>query len=222
MSGLFKRKAPAQTGPDTSSAIYQQQQAENQKSLARERVNRTFGYGDQPTMQARRKMYTDASGAARDLNLKYLGEDRKDATDSLTLQMARQGLSGGSTDIEGNAKIGRAYNQGVVDIGNQTDQMVRALEGQDEEARLQLLDSISQGMDAETAVNLAGTRLKTGLDNSIAQSRGRLIGNVFQNLTPVGANMAYSSGSNSAAGSVPMPSGYSGPMARPRNRTVSW
>jgi hypothetical protein len=215
-----KKQAPAPEAADTSSPIYQQQVAENNKTVARRQIEGLFG--DPLAYQARQKMYKDASGAARDLNMKYLTEDRNAAADALKLQLARQGLGGGAVDIEQNAQIGRKFNEGVTDIGAQTDAMTRALAAQDEQTKLEMLNMIDAGMDGTTAVNNATSRLNTAANNAIAQSRGRMIGNLFTNLTPVGADMAYGAGQQSTMGSVPMPGGMAAGALRPRNRTFRW
>lgn len=226
MSGLFKRKKKqVDPGPDTSSAIYQEQQLQNQKAAARQQLNKVFGYGDPAAMANRDRLYGTYTGAARDLNKKYLDEERKDAAEALSIQLARQGLGGSSTDIEQNSKINRAYNEGLVDIGNRTDEMARALKGQDEQTRLQLLSAIDQGMDSGTSLNIAHSKLNEGVNNAIAQSRGRFVGNQFANLFGGAGQMAFTAGADSARGTMPMPmqgpSGYM-PIAGRRPRTISW
>lgn len=226
MSGLFKRKQKqVDPGPDTSSQIYQQQQLENQKTAARTQLNKVFGYGDPTAMASRDRLYGTYTGAARDLNKKYLDEERKDAAEALSIQLARQGLGGSSTDIEQNSKINRAYNEGLVDIGNRTDEMQRSLKAQDEAARLQLLASIDQGMDSGTSLNLAHGKLNEGINSAISQSRGRFVGNQFANLFGGAGQMAFTAGADSARGTMPMPMQSTPsylPIAARKAKTITW
>jgi hypothetical protein len=222
MGSLFKRKQAAPAAPDTSSAIYQQQQVETNKNAARDRVNRIFGIGDAPTMDARMSMYRGAAGAARDLNMKYLNEDKALADSDLHARLAAQGLGGGSVDVEKNADMNREYNNQVVDIGNKTDDMVRQLTAADEQKRLDLLDMISSGMDENSAVNNAYTQINNSMSNAVNNSRGRFVGNTLSNIAQMFGGAAYGAGANSARGSVPMPAGGYAPTAMPRNRSVRW
>jgi len=216
---IFKKKAPAApVGPDPNDPIVQQRQAEASKAGARDEVNKLFGYRNPIAYQTRQKMFGDVTGAARDLNMKYLTEDRDKAAEQVKIAMWRQGLAGGSTDVDKNAEVNRAFQEGVVDIGNRTDEMNRSLMGADEQARLQLLEQISNGMDQGTAVEQGRARLNAGLDNAIAQSRGRFIGDLFSNISGGLGNIAYQQGQGQVPGGYQTPP--FNPIARPRNRSV--
>lgn len=217
MSKLFKKSKATVD----NSAIVQQQNLENAKINARSRLNQIFGTGTDETATKRRGMYREHANAARDLNMKYLTEDRDDAAQQLRIAMARQGLGGGSTDIEQTAKLNRAFNEGVLDIGNQTDNMVNALEAADEQARLDLLDKINAGMDAESAASAANAALQQSANNAVANTRGRFIGNQFAQLFGTLGTGLYGQGANDVRGTIPLPAGSAPPATR-RPRTFTW
>lgn len=217
MSGLnpFKKKSP---GPDTS-AITQQQQLEAQKHAARERLNKVFGIGDDAAMAARRKIYDDTAGAARELNTRYLTEDRDRAQAAMKANLYRSGLFGSSVDLEGHSELGRRYNQGLIDVGNNADALRRSLEADDEGARLDLLDKINGGMDESSVLSAGTTRLANAANTGMAQARGRFIGNLFNDMASTYDAYQFGQGRQSMAGQTPMPAGYG---ARTGQRTYRY
>lgn len=90
-----------------------------------------------------------------------------------------QGLNGGSEDIDQNALLDRTYDHGVLDLGAKADAAKADLQGSDEATRLNLLQSIDNGMDQGSAVSSALGQLKTNSDRATAQSQSQTVGDLF-------------------------------------------
>jgi len=210
-------------GSVNTGAVGQQQALENQKIVARERVKRLFGEGDPDAYVARRKLYTDTGQAARELNKTYLDEDAQRTRGTLLTNLLRSGLYGGSADINANADVNRRYNEGITQIGDQSDALERALEAEDEQTKFDLLDKIGGGMDAATAVSMGSSRMANAAQNAAQQARGRLIGDLFGNVADTYGAYQYGQGRTEGTGQIPLPPSYgrrSTTSARPR--TILW
>ncbi len=90
-----------------------------------------------------------------------------------------QGLAGGSEDVDQNAMLQRAYNEGVLQLGAKADAAKTDMMSNDEQTRLGLLQSIDAGMDEGSAVSSALGQLKVNSDRAAAQAQGTAVGDLF-------------------------------------------
>lgn len=100
--------------------------------------------------------------AMTDLN-KERGLTERDAT----FMLARQGLSGGSRDIDVNKDILDTFQQGVLKAGSMGSAVATNARSADEGTRMKLIDSVRNGLDAGTATGNAYTEMQ----NNSAKAR---------------------------------------------------
>lgn len=107
-------------------------------------------------------------------------DEQKDAAGrDLKFELFSRGLNGGSTDIDQNALLGRTYAQGITDLGAKADSMATQLRGDNEKARLGLLQSIDSGMDGNSAVSSALGQMRVASDQAAADATGTALGDLF-------------------------------------------
>lgn len=130
---------------------------------------------------ARDASYDRVRQATLDYNRNKLDTDREPAERQLRFALLRSGNSGGSLDIDQNNLLQRKYDQGILDSTNAADAAALGARSSDEKARLDLLSRINSGLDQGSAIAGASQQLQTSADNAIANAKGSVIGNVFDN-----------------------------------------
>jgi hypothetical protein len=120
---------------------------------------------------------TDAFTAGK----RKLDEAKDSAARDLRFTLFGQGLNGGSADIDENAKLGRTYDSGLLDLGAKADAASADLRGNDEQTRLGLLQAIDSGLDQGSAISSSLGQLKANSDRAAAQGAGTDLGDLFGN-----------------------------------------
>lgn len=108
-----------------------------------------------------------------------LDETKQQAGRDLKFELFARGLNGGSVDIDQNALLGRTYSQGLTDIGGKADSVANSLRGDNEAARIGLLQSIDSGMDSGSAVSSALQQMRVNADKAAADAVGTNVGDLF-------------------------------------------
>jgi hypothetical protein len=156
-------------GAEATATDFQRQQAEYEAAQNAENPNRA----------ARDRLYDTVRTSAFDSGKRRLDEGMEDAARQNKFELFARGLSGGSEDIDQNAKLNRTYTQGVMDLGAKADAARAQFRGDDENTRLQLLQSIDAGMDEGSALSSAAQRMQVAADRASADAQGTALGNVF-------------------------------------------
>lgn len=129
--------------------------------------------------QSRDSLYQSVRENAFTAGKRGLDENFQDATRKNKFELFARGLAGGSEDIDQNARLKRTYNTGLMDLGAKADAAKAGFRNADEEARLQLLQSIDNGMDAGSALSSATSRMAVAADQAAADAQGTSVGNLF-------------------------------------------
>jgi hypothetical protein len=108
-----------------------------------------------------------------------IDEQKSQANRDLKFELFARGLDGGSVDVDQNALLGRTYAQGITDLSGKADAASTQLRGDNEAARLQLLQSIDSGMDASSALSSAIGQMKVNSDRAAAEAVGTAVGDLF-------------------------------------------
>lgn len=155
------------------------------KASARARLNELFGVGDTQAAQANKTaadgLYSKVRSDAFTAGKARVDDQKAKAGRDLKFELFAKGLNGGSVDVDQNALLGRTYSQGLTDLGAKADATAADLRGNDTAARLQLLQSIDNGMDQGSAVSSALGQLKVNSDKAAADATGSNIGDLFAN-----------------------------------------
>lgn len=128
---------------------------------------------------ARDTLYSTVRDNAFTAGKRGFDERKTDATRNNKFALFAQGLQGGSVDVDENALIDRTYKQGLLDLGGKADAAKADLRGNDEQTRLQLLQSIDAGMDEGSALSSALGQLQSNGERAYAGAQGTSIGDLF-------------------------------------------
>lgn len=139
-----------------------------------------------PNAGARDALYQGVRDSAFSAGKRRIEEDNSEAQRKLKFELFARGLNGGTADVDENAKLGRAYTQGIMDLGGKADAAKAGFRSDDEATRLQLLQSIDAGMDQGTALTSATNRMQVAADKASAESMGTTVGDLFST-----GNMLY-------------------------------
>lgn len=150
---------------------------------------------------ARDLMYQKIRDEAFGAGKRGFDERRDTAKRQNKFALFAQGLAGGSEDVDQNAMLQRAYNEGVLQLGAKADSAKTDMMSSDEQTRLGLLQSIDAGMDEASAVSSALGQLKVNSDRAAAQAQGTTLGDLFADAGLLYTQSQAAKGRNSARGS---------------------
>jgi len=132
---------------------------------------------------SRDAMYADQKSNVYDLNKLEVDRQAKVAERDNRFGLARNGLMGGSVDVDSNQELDRRTNEGLLRAGGIADQSAADLKTADERTRSNLLSMAQSGIDTGSAATMALEGLKVNADN-VAQARaGATVGNLFSDLS---------------------------------------
>jgi len=116
---------------------------------------------------------------------KFFGEDlsrqKADTDRNLKFALARGGLTGGSTNIDQQKRIGENYARGVLDVERKSQGGGANLEAADQDSRMRLISMATQGLDATTAASQSASAMRSGLNAGKATDMANGLGDVFAN-----------------------------------------
>lgn len=140
---------------------------------------------------SREKLYGEQRQAVYDINARDVNRQYGDAEKANRFGLARNGLMGGSTDVDSNARIQEMTNEGLVKAGGIADNAASALRTADESARQSLIAMAQSGIDTGTAQQMAQKQLESSSQRAQGERSGASIGNLFGSLS-----QAYLRGNN--------------------------
>lgn len=175
--GFMSKEHYAKEKAKKAAAGAAQTEAERQAAIKQgvSDVNATF---DAP---GRQKQYDDFATALRANYTDDATRQKSVADRQLKFSMARNGLFGGSADADARRASGEEFQKGILTAENKTQGAVADLKGQDEEARMQLIQLVTNGLDATTGVQRAGSRMQSNLEGRQAQGYADGLGDIFGN-----------------------------------------
>ncbi|WP_462370376.1 hypothetical protein [Oxalobacter formigenes] len=130
----------------------------------------------------REKLYDEQQQAVYDLNAKAVKDQYGDAERANRFALARNGLLGGSSNIESNALLQEKNNEGLIQAQALGQQSASALRTSDEQAKQSLIATAQSGIDTGTAQQMAAAQLNSNAQSALGQRGGATIGSLFDNL----------------------------------------
>ena len=135
------------------------------------------------TPDSREKLYDEQEQAVYDLNAKDVNDQYADAERANRFALARNGLLGGSSDVESNANLQEKTNEGLVQAKALGQQAASDLRTADEQSKQSLIAMAQSGIDTGTAQQMAQAQLNANAQSALGQRGGATIGNLFDNLS---------------------------------------
>lgn len=137
------------------------------------RVNAAF---DAPE---RMKQYEDYLNAIRTQYMDDATRQKTIADRRSKFALARNGLTGGSADVDTRRRLGEEFSTGVLRSEQLAQGSASQLRAQDEGARNQLLQMIQGGLDSTTAAQRAGSALQQSAQQMKAGALTDSLGDIF-------------------------------------------
>lgn len=152
---------------------------QDRQRRAAEAIDAINGIFDQA---GRQNLYQSHRNAVYDLNTKEVERQAKQMERANRFALARNGLLGGSADIDSNAEINRRTNEGLSKAGGIADAAMADLQNADENARNNLVSMANAGTDATTAAQLAANNLRQNADAATADRSVASVGDLFNSM----------------------------------------
>lgn len=139
--------------------------------------------------ESREQMYTNQRQAVYDLNTRDVNRQAADAERLNRFALARNGLLGGSADVDSGFEINRMTNEGLMKAGGIADQAAADLRMSDERTRGNLISMAQSGIDTGTAQQMALSGLAANAEAAKSSAAAATVGDLFSGLS--GAYMGH-------------------------------
>lgn len=141
-------------------------------------VNRVF---NDPRRQGE---ISDFVNATREFYGQDLGRQKTQSDRELKFALTRNGVMGGSTQVDQQRRLGEDYQRGLLDVDRRARAAGADLETADQEARARLISLATSGLDATTAARQASESMRVGLESAKASATASGLGDVFTGMKP--------------------------------------
>lgn len=186
-------------GGDGGLAALQEQEAQRKAEVAARitEINNIFDTGG----TSRNALYDQAATNAFNLDKHYLDENRADTERMNRFALARQGLAGGSQEVDRSKALLNTYNEGLLRAGQRGGRLKAEWMQSDEDLRNNLIKQVS--VDPQ-AFNAASAQAQLSAANQARQNAGsdQTLGGLFQQFADTYALSRYNQGVNNSMGSA--------------------
>jgi hypothetical protein len=131
---------------------------------------------------SRAALYDTQRDAVYDLNKQELDRQQQEAERRIKFGLARNGLSGGSVDVDQHAKLGQRTTEGLMRVRGLADDAASELRLNDERTKQNLISMAQSGIDTGTAANMAVQGMNANAQTGLASRQIANIGNLFSDL----------------------------------------
>lgn len=121
----------------------------------------------------------DAVSATRDFHLQDLDQQKATADRQLKFSLARGGLSGGSTNLDKQAALGRDYTKGLLQVDQRANALGANIAMADQDARARLISLATSGLDATTGASQASAAMRSAIEANQSSAQMQGLGDLF-------------------------------------------
>ncbi len=178
-NGYFPEEGGCRTywkggGSNKAYKLEQQRQARMQEAI--NTINSIFDSAD------RQSLYDQHNQAVYELNKNKLDEQYQDANRANRFALARNGLIGGSAEIDSNADLQDRYAKGLVQAEALGQNAAADMQSSDESAKSNLIGLAESGLDAASAGQQAANALSTNYSKALGQQGAAAINDYFNDM----------------------------------------
>ena len=171
------RLVPHKGGGGGDSAQKLEEDRRKRAQEAYDAINRIFDNAD------REKLYQEQRDAVYQMNADEVNRQAAEAERANRFALARNGLIGGSAQIDSETEMNRRANEGLSKAGGIADEAAASLQAADENTRNNLISMATGGTDATEAAKLAASGLSQNLSNSMVDRSVATVGSLFNDLS---------------------------------------
>lgn len=142
-------------------------------------INKNWGIGDDEKYNELQGIYDSVEQDVVDYYKPGLDKQFGNYVRQLNFNLARNGLSGGSVDVDKNNDAQQSYDDGLINIKGKGSAARSQAELGDEGIRLDTVNSVTGGMDRNLAWENAINQMQTSNNNAYTANTAETLGNVF-------------------------------------------
>lgn len=142
----------------------------------------------------REKLYGTITQDASARLLSKLAEDRNDAERGTRFQLARQGLAGGSADIDQNAELLSKFNEGSMEAATAALAAANSARSADEKTRVGIINNIRNGMAQSDALSSSYAALTNNANEARDAAMATDIGGFFDDINNMNRQREFNLG----------------------------
>ena len=152
-------------------------------------INKALGGGLFESMETvesplanRQQLYDQQKSAVFDINKRDVDRQFQETERATRFGLARNGLMGGSEDVDSRARLQDINNQGLIKASGLGDAAAADLRTADERSRQSLISMAQSGVDTGTMQGMALRNLDATAQDAAGTRSGATIGNLFSDL----------------------------------------
>lgn len=153
--------------------------------------------------EEREKLYGKVATDFTNNSMVDLNKERDITARDLNFQLARQGLSGGSRDVDANAEVTDRYNQGVLRANNEGVKAANNARSADTSTRQKIVNSIQAGLTADQATQQAYEGMSNNAKAAADEASTASLAGFFDALRATQQQQAYNAGYGSTTPATP-------------------
>ena len=161
------------------------------------------GNAEVSTNEAQRNASYDK---VRQSNLGLMMEDiarnRADTTRNVGFGLQRNGLFGGSVDVDTHRDITDANQRSVIQANQLADSQVASMRSNDESTRADLISRINAGLDADSAAATASQRMAINRQQALSEPSSGALNNLFASIGGALNSYQYANGAANPYGNM--------------------
>ena len=136
-----------------------------------------------------------------------IARNRADTTRNVGFGLQRNGLFGGSVDVDTHRDITDANQRSVIQANQLADSQVASMRSNDESTRADLISRINAGLDADSAAATASQRMAINRQQALSEPSSGALNNLFASIGGALNSYQYANGAANPYGNMGKQSG---------------
>ena len=136
------------------------------------------------------------------LMMNDIARNRDDTTRNVGFGLQRNGLFGGSVDVDTHKSITDANQRSVIQANQLADSQVASMRSNDESTRADLISRINAGLDADSAAATASQRMEINRQQALAEPSSGVLNNLFSGIGGALNSYQYANGAANPYGNM--------------------
>ena len=141
------------------------------------------------------------------LMMNDIARNRADTTRNVGFGLQRNGLFGGSVDVDTHRDITDANQRSVIQANQLADSQVASMRSNDESTRADLISRINAGLDADSAAATASQRMAINRQQALSEPSSGALNNLFASIGGALNSYQYANGAANPYGNMGKQSG---------------
>lgn len=136
------------------------------------------------------------------LMMEDIARNRADTTRNVGFGLQRNGLFGGSVDVDTHRDITDANQRSVIQANQLADSQVASMRSNDESTRADLISRINAGLDADSAATTASQRMAINRQQALSEPSSGALNNLFASIGGALNSYQYANGAANPYGNM--------------------